>query len=152
MDNVAEQVVKDCSDYLESQDKAPLPITAVGPLKSQLKEIKSPEQRIRRLIGKQFIFISFVQCKSYFLLLFLALRAEEFIGSLINASSPRPVQVPVGLSLLQEELALICGSLMRLAAHNKAVFGEYYQQIILTHLKGEQTVQDLSSGERPLFK
>ncbi|KAB7498560.1 hypothetical protein Anas_01150 [Armadillidium nasatum] len=72
-------------------------------------------------------------------------RANEFIGTLLSSSTAHPVQVPPGLSALQEELAHICGTLLRLVSHNRAVFGEYYAEIIQNHIKGSNTLHALCS-------
>ncbi|KAL7644995.1 UNVERIFIED_CONTAM: hypothetical protein RMT77_004819 [Armadillidium vulgare] len=124
MENIAEQVIKDVSDHLKEHDKPPLPQSDVSVLKSQLLEIKNPDQRVRKLITD---------------------RANEFIGNLLSSSTAHPVQVPPGLSALQEELAHICGTLLRLVSHNRAVFGEYYAEIIQNHIKGSNTLQALCS-------
>ncbi|KAB7498564.1 T-complex protein 11-like protein 1 [Armadillidium nasatum] len=124
MENIAEQVIKDVSDHLKEHDKPPLPQSAVSVLKSQLLEIKNPDQRVRELITN---------------------RANEFIGFLLSSTTARPVQVPPGLSALQEELAHICGTLLRLVSHNRAVFGEYYAEIIQNHIKGSNTLHALCS-------
>lgn len=62
----------------------------------------------------------------------------EFIGTLLSSTTARPVQMPPGLSTLQEELAHICGTLLRLVTHNRNVFGEYYADIITNHIKGKK--------------
>lgn len=46
--------------------------------------------------------------------------------------------MPPGLSTLQEELAHICGTLLRLVTHNRSVFGEYYVDILTDHIKTER--------------
>lgn len=62
----------------------------------------------------------------------------EFIGTLLSSTTARPVQMPPGLSTLQEELANICGTLLRLVTHNRNVFGEYYSDIITNHIKAKK--------------
>ena len=59
----------------------------------------------------------------------------EFVSIIMNSTTARPVQMPPGLSTLQEELAHICGTLIRLVTHNRSVFGEYYADIITNHIK-----------------
>lgn len=124
MENIAEQVIKDVSDHLIEQEKPPLPLSASNALKSQLLDIKNPEQRVRQLITT---------------------RAHEFICSLLGSTTARQIQLPPGLSSLQEELGHICGTLLRLVSHNRAVFGEYYAEIITNHIKGKKTIQSLES-------
>ncbi|KAK3885875.1 hypothetical protein Pcinc_009936 [Petrolisthes cinctipes] len=114
MENVAEQVVKEVEDHLKENNRSALPASAKTALKSQVLEIKNPEHRIRALISK---------------------RSMEFIGTLMSSTTARPVQMPPGLSSLQEELAHICGTLLRLVSHNRSVFGEYYAEILTNHIK-----------------
>ncbi|KAG0719969.1 T-complex protein 11-like protein 1 [Chionoecetes opilio] len=101
MENVAEQVVKEVEDHLTEHDKAHLPLSEKNALKQQVLEIKNPEHRIRALIAK---------------------RSMEFITTLLSSTATaRGVQMPPGLSTLQEELAHICGTLLRLVTHNRSV-------------------------------
>lgn len=62
----------------------------------------------------------------------------EFIATLMSSTTASPVQMPPGLSTLQEELAHICGTLLRLVTHNRSVFGEYYVDILTDHIKTER--------------
>ena len=39
-------------------------------------------------------------------------------------------QIPAGLSGLQKEIVDMVASFMRIVTHNRAVFGDYYQDII----------------------
>ena len=62
----------------------------------------------------------------------------EFLATLLGSPTARPVQMPPGLSTLQEELANICGTLLHLVTHNRSVFGEYYVDILTDHIKTER--------------
>ncbi|KAG7153981.1 T-complex protein 11-like protein 1 [Homarus americanus] len=117
MENLAEQIVKEVDDHFTENEKPPLPASAKTALKSQVLEIKNPDHRIRTLIMK---------------------RSMEFIGILMSSTTARPVQIPPGLSTLQEELAHICGTLLRLVTHNRSVFGEYYADIVSNHIKEQR--------------
>ena len=44
------------------------------------------------------------------------------------------IQVPPGLTLCQRELAQIAGNFVRLVNYNRAVFGEFYSEIIENHV------------------
>ncbi|KAK8727247.1 hypothetical protein OTU49_009780 [Cherax quadricarinatus] len=121
MDNIVEQVVKEVDDHLIEHEKPPLPASAKTALKSQVLEIKNPDHRIRSLILK---------------------RSMEFLGILMSSTTARPVQIPPGLSSLQEELAHICGTLLRLVTHNRNVFGEYYADIIMNHIKAHKELSE----------
>ncbi|MPC60900.1 T-complex protein 11-like protein 1 [Portunus trituberculatus] len=117
MDNLAEQIIKEVEDHLSENEKPQLPQSAKNALKAQVLEIKNPEHRIRSLISK---------------------RSVEFIATLLGSTTTSPVQIPPGLSTLQEELAHICGTFLRLVAHNRSVFGEYYVDILTDHIKTER--------------
>lgn len=58
------------------------------------------------------------------------LRIKQFLQKIIMSQSAAPHQIPPGLSSLQEELAKIAAQLLILVAHNRSVFGEYYQEIV----------------------
>lgn len=88
---------------------------------------------------------------------FLAKRSLEFISTLMISTTAQPVQMPPGLSTLQEELAHICGTLLRLVSHNRSVFGEYYVDILTDYIKTEQQRKrgtekkdEKSSGSTPV--
>jgi hypothetical protein len=57
-------------------------------------------------------------------------RVREFILQSITSPRAAPLLVPPGLSSLQTELIAITGQFLRLVSHNRAVFGEYYADII----------------------
>lgn len=43
-------------------------------------------------------------------------------------------QVPIGLSAFHKELTTLSGTFLRLVMHNKAVFNQYYLDIIAAEL------------------
>ena len=57
-------------------------------------------------------------------------RVREFILQSITSPTAAPVRIPPGLSSLQAELTAITGQFLRLVSHNRAVFSEYYTDII----------------------
>lgn len=111
--NVAAQVVKDVNDYLAEQAKLPLPETAVKTLEEQICEMEDPNQRIRDLVQR---------------------RILEFCKAAICGSRTAPLQVPPCLTLCQRELGQIAGGFVRLVSYNRAVFGEFYADIIENHV------------------
>lgn len=60
----------------------------------------------------------------------LGLRIRQFLQKIILSQSTAPQQVPPGLSSLQEELTAVAARFVILVAHNRSVFGEYYQDIV----------------------
>ena len=111
--NVALQVVKDVNDYLGDKDKALLPEATSKHLEEQIAELEDPNHRIRDLVQR---------------------RILEFCKQAISASRTQPLQMPPGLTLCQKELAQIAGNFVRLVNYNRAVFGEFYTDIIENHV------------------
>lgn len=111
--NVAAQVVKDVNDYLSEKEKAPLPEATKKNLEDQICEMEDPNHRIRDLVQR---------------------RIVEFCKQAISTARSAPLQVPPGLTLCQKELAQIGGNFVRLVNYNRAVFGEFYSEIIENHV------------------
>ena len=57
-------------------------------------------------------------------------RVNDFVLLSITSPMKSPVKIPAGLSAMEKELSEICGRFLRLIAHNRAVFGLYYAEII----------------------
>ena len=57
-------------------------------------------------------------------------RVREFLLDIISSTTATPMQVPPGLSATAPELARVGGQLLRLVAHNRAVFGAHYTEIL----------------------
>ena len=111
--SVSAQVVKDVNDYLGEQDKPLLPESSRKNLEDQIAEMEDPNHRIRDLVQR---------------------RILEFNKQAISASRSAPLQIPPGLTLCQKELAQIAGNFVRLVNYNRAVFGEFYTEIIENHV------------------
>jgi len=111
--NVALQAIKDINDYLKEKGKAMLPDSTRKNLEDQIAELEDPNHRIRDLIQKRII---------------------DFNKQAIAGSRSAPLQIPPGLTLCQKELAQIAGGFVRLVSYNRAVFGEFYEDIIENHV------------------
>jgi len=111
--NVALQAIKDINDYLNEKGKAMLPDSTRKNLEDQIAELEDPNHRIRDLIQKRII---------------------DFNKQAIAGSRSAPLQIPPGLTLCQKELAQIAGGFVRLVSYNRAVFGEFYEDIIENHV------------------
>ncbi|KDR14701.1 T-complex protein 11-like protein 1 [Zootermopsis nevadensis] len=109
MPNIAEQVIMEVAEGLETYGFKPLDSTSEKLLKGQIVEIVKDDHKIRELVR---------------------VRVREFIQQTISLSRAVPLRVPPGLSSLQTELAAVSGQFLRLVSHNRAVFGEYYADII----------------------
>lgn len=87
-------------------------------LEGQIRDLVKPEHKIRHLIS---------------------LRIRQFLQKIILSQSTAPQQVPPGLSSLQEELTAIAAQFLILISHNRSVFGEYYQEIVINALTKNET-------------
>eukprot|EP00095_Tigriopus_kingsejongensis_P012430 maker-scaffold924_size80766-snap-gene-0.15 protein:Tk12430 transcript:maker-scaffold924_size80766-snap-gene-0.15-mRNA-1 annotation:"t-complex protein 11-like protein 1-like" len=123
--NVSVQVVKDVNDYLADKEKQPLPEATVKTLTEQIGEMEDPNHRIRDLVQRRII---------------------EFNKQALSASRSAPLQVPPGLTLCQRELGAIAGNFVRLVNYNRAVFGEFYAEIIENHVLFTETNSGSAAG------
>jgi len=127
--NVALQVIKDINDYLSGKGKVVLPDSTAKNLQDQIAELEDPNHRIRDLVQKRII---------------------DFSKQAIAGSRTAPLQIPPGLTLCQRELAQIAGGFVRLVSYNRAVFGEFYDDIIENHVlfkPRENAIQQEESNE-----
>jgi len=111
--NVSLQVIKDINDYLKEKGKALLPDSTAKNLEDQIAELEDPNHRIRDLVQR---------------------RIVDFNKQAIAGSRSAPLQIPPGLTLCQRELAQIAGGFVRLVSYNRAVFGEFYDELIENHV------------------
>jgi hypothetical protein len=111
--NVALQVIKDINDYLQGKEKGMLPDSTAKNLQDQIAELEDPNHRIKDLVQKRII---------------------DFNKQAIAGSRSAPLQIPPGLTLCQREIAQIAGGFVRLVSYNRAVFGEFYEDIIENHV------------------
>jgi len=123
--NVSLQVIKDINDYLKEKGKALLPDSTATNLQDQIRELEDPNHRIRDLVQR---------------------RIVDFNKQAIAGSRSAPLQIPPGLTLCQKELAQIAGGFVRLVSYNRAVFGEFYEDIIENHVLFK-TKEDCSKAD-----
>lgn len=109
LSNIAEQVVQDVKESLEEHNFKPLSEEVEQLLRGQILEVGKVDHRIRSLIR---------------------VRLREFLLQIITSPTAAPQQVPTGLSSLQKELAAVAGQFLRIVSHNRAVFSQYYLDII----------------------
>ncbi|XP_069682529.1 T-complex protein 11-like protein 1 isoform X2 [Periplaneta americana] len=107
--NITEQVVKEVREGLERYEMKPLETSVEKMLRGQIMEIAREDHKIRHLVR---------------------MRVKEFLLQTVTSSTAAPLRIPLGLSSLQTELTSITGQFLRLVSHNRAVFGEYYTDII----------------------
>jgi hypothetical protein len=109
LESAALQVTKEVIKCLESHGLPSLDESKKKSLEEQIKNLKEKDSRVRVVLRR---------------------RVLEFIEGVCQSQSASPVQIPSGLSVLQEELLSITGQYMKLVNHNRSVFGEYYSDII----------------------
>lgn len=107
--SVSVQVVDEVQKCLEKHGFDPMDDTKKKSLETQIIEVAKSDNRIRKVVQR---------------------RITEFIEGVLSSPTASPMQIPPGLSSLQKELSAIAGQFMRLVAHNRAVFQEYYADII----------------------
>lgn len=109
LESAAIQVIDDVKHCLKEHDFLPLDEAKEMSLKTQITDLSKPDNRVRQIIQR---------------------RILEFVEGIAASNTASPVQIPSGLSVLQDELSSLTGSFMRIVSHNRAVFGEHYVDII----------------------
>ncbi|XP_015605701.1 T-complex protein 11-like protein 1 isoform X2 [Cephus cinctus] len=109
MPNIVLQVKADVKTTLQEVGAPDLQPALETLLEGQILDLLKSDHKIRHLVS---------------------LRIRQFLQKIILSQSAAPQQIPPGLSSLQEELAAIAAQFLILVAHNRSVFGEYYQEIV----------------------
>lgn len=125
MPNILLQVKRDVKATLQEIGAPELSPEVETLLEGQIVDLINPGHKIRHLIN---------------------LRIRQFLQKIIVSQSAAPQQVPPGLSSLQEELTAIAAQFLILVAHNRSVFGEYYQEIVADAIKGVSDKKDESGA------
>lgn len=110
-ENIVEQVSQETKKCLKTHNIGELDKSQEEMLRGQIKDIISPNNPVFKLIKN---------------------RILTFIEEVTTSQTANPIKVPTGLSALQSNLSCITGQFLRLVSHNRAVFGEYYADIINT--------------------
>lgn len=103
------QVSEDVKKCLDKHGFPQLDSTKSEMLNKQITEISNPDNRVRKIVER---------------------RILDFVEGVLSSPTAVPLQIPTGLSSLHNELSGIAGQFMRLVGHNRAVFKEYYADII----------------------
>ncbi|XP_066999721.1 T-complex protein 11-like protein 1 isoform X2 [Anabrus simplex] len=109
MGSIAVQVIKDVNEALPKYGHKMLDSDGQKFLEGQILAIAEDDHKIKQLVR---------------------VRICEFLKQTITSPTAAPVQIPPGLSSLQEELTYITGQFLRLVSHNRAVFSQYYVDIV----------------------
>lgn len=113
LENIALQLVKEIQASLKANELPPIDEPKEKTLSSQIIDLSNKENRIRCIVNR---------------------RILEFIELALNSSpqstNSSQLQIPSGLSILQEELLAITGEFIRFVSFNRSVFNEYYQTIL----------------------
>lgn len=109
LEGVAVYIIQECQKFLKNHDFKSLTGDQEESLKIQIRNISSANHRVRIIVRD---------------------RIFQFVRDVISSSTANPVQVPIGLSILKTELTSIAGQFLKVVTYNRAVFGDYYSEII----------------------
>ncbi|XP_052277357.1 T-complex protein 11-like protein 1 isoform X2 [Dreissena polymorpha] len=109
LEGIAEQVNKNVTVFLEEHGFKPLEESHQRTLKGQIRSLANKESPVITLMSK---------------------RVISFIQTALFSKHTEPLKLPVGMSVMEKELSQLCGQFLRLISHNRAVFGQYYSDII----------------------
>ncbi len=54
----------------------------------------------------------------------------DFLRETINSERPTRLQIPPGLTSIQQEITSVARKLLQIVSHNRAVYGEYYMDTL----------------------
>ncbi|KAK0097881.1 hypothetical protein PV326_013077 [Microctonus aethiopoides] len=111
--NIVLQVKEDVKATLSDVGAPELPAHIENILEGQIMDLVNEDQKIRSLVN---------------------MRIRQFLQKIILSQNAIPTQVPPGLSSLQDELAAVAARFFIIVAHNRSVFGDYYQEIVATEI------------------
>lgn len=109
LSNASTQVIDEVKKSLDKRGFPPLDQSKESSLETQIADIASANNRVRKVVQRRII---------------------EFVEGILSSPTAAPMQIPQGLSALQNELSSLAGQFIRLVAHNRAVFSDYYADII----------------------
>ncbi|XP_015789829.1 T-complex protein 11-like protein 1 [Tetranychus urticae] len=109
LEGAALQIITDLKKYTDDHVFPEIDSVKEASLKAQIVDLKNENNRIRQIVQR---------------------RILEFVESVFTSNTASPVQMPKGLTALQRSLSSIAGQFMRIASHNRAVYGSYYANII----------------------
>lgn len=110
LENASIQVAQELKEFYQNQrDCGEIDLNKLTSVTAQINQLSNKSNRIRQVIQR---------------------RILEFIESVFTSNTASPVRIPSGLSSLQDNLASITGLFMRVANHNRAVFGDSYVTIL----------------------
>ncbi|XP_069104657.1 T-complex protein 11-like protein 1 [Argopecten irradians] len=121
MTNVAEQINKSVREYMPQHGYKEWSADQQAMLTGQIQQVSSRDHPVYKLVAK---------------------RLKEFIKQIISKKHTQPLQMPVGFSVVEEELGQVCGQFLRLISYNRSVFFAHYSDIINTLLQWR--TEDLS--------
>ena len=128
MTSIALQVKQEIKACLKDHGFAQMEETKAQTLETQIIDSYSADNRLRKVVER---------------------RVLEFIESVLSSPTAAPMQIPTGLSAVKEELTQIAGQFVRIVVHNRAVFAEYYSNIITELIPGI-TTSGTQSNDRDL--
>ncbi|OXU26289.1 hypothetical protein TSAR_012562 [Trichomalopsis sarcophagae] len=128
MPNILVQVKADLQKVTQDSkiDSSPEYQNFLSMMETQIVELHKSDHKVRELVTS---------------------RIRQFLQNIIVSQTVAPQQIPPGLSPLQKELTDIAAQFAILFAHNRSVFGEYYQDIVATAVNEKKTSCNTSAIE-----
>lgn len=123
LETVALRLIEDIKQFVSSLDKSRLDTLEVQKelFKRQILDLQSESNRIRQLARRRIM--EFVDT-----LLTLDFEHQQKQSS---SKMPPPVNIPLGLNCLADEITLTMAQLVKLIRYNRRVFIQHYQNIIV---------------------
>ncbi|WAR09029.1 T11L1-like protein [Mya arenaria] len=121
---IAEQVTKNVLEFHLAHSFPTMADTQQRTLKGQITGLADNENPVINLMGK---------------------RILSFIQSALFSRHAEPLKLPVGMSVMEQELSQLCGQFLRIISHNRAVFSQYYTDIINDLLERHKDLSPVSS-------
>lgn len=122
LETVAMKVCEDVRQKIEATDKTMLGSFEEqrGLLKRQILDLQGSQNRVRELARRRIL--EFVET-----LLDLDVKHQQ---KLFPSKMPPPVNIPLGLNCLTDEITLTMAQLVKIIRYNRRVFFHHYQDII----------------------
>lgn len=116
LESAALQIITDIRKHSEKHSDTNPDAAKEELLKSQIIDLSKSNNRVRQLVQR---------------------RILEFVENVFTSNTASPVQMPKGLTILQQNLSSLAGQFMRIASHNRTVYGDYYVDIIADFLENK---------------
>ncbi|XP_013395437.1 T-complex protein 11-like protein 1 [Lingula anatina] len=125
--SIADRIITDVQASLKEHSFPAMDEARIKVLKGQITDVVKQDHTVNKLIKT---------------------RVLDFIRDTLMSNHRSPLKIPPGLSAVEHELSEVCGQFLRLIAHNKAVFGYWYSDIISKLLKLQEDLSPSSPAKK----